>query len=1180
MLVRDELQDRRLKMSCAAQKCLLWAAFFVTSVAPVGDAAAQPPAIGGRGTRAEPTLASQISGRLKQLEADSKLDADLKKQLVDRYTTAQASLDDAAAADRKAAGFRDQLNRSAATLKQVQERLQKLPRQASANVDATVGSADLQRMITSVQTKINQPDTGLQSQARSTDEQATGRVKRLQEIPAQITDLAAALDMNQKELDASPPDNEPKELTEARRMSLQAQRTMLERQRSALQSELAWLEPAETNDLLRDQRDLAQRELALAQDEVKLLQGELDRRRQREAQEKVEAAQREAALAHPLLKPIADETQQLAEEDHALAERLRKVADDLQQAQSQFDSLQAESSRTREMVKEVGLTESIGLMLRSQRANIANPRELKERIRQRGDTIRDIRLKLFELNAKIDELSDVESALPKALAKQNADAPSLPGKTLIAEGETLLKHQREILTGLSNNYSKYIEQLTSLDTLERKLMSSAEEYGGFIDERAFWIRTSGWYGWSEARSAAGAAAEFLNAERWGELGDSIVRDFHREPVGWTVFGLFMAVWLMLRRRIRRTLHDVGDQAAEGSCRRFGPTLQAILLTLLLAAGPIGLLWFPGIRLESQVSGLAWTQAVGQGLLQAALVGTPFLVLQSICTRRGLAEQHLSWNVRNLRNINHQLRWFIPVGLALACLLGALNARADEPPVESLGRLVFMLLMVLLTLFCRAVLSGPHAVPSTDSNHPWAVRGWAWARTISLLVPTVLLVLVWAGYFYTAGQLAQRLQATAWLWFGLLTLRSIIMRWITLQRRRLALQQAQQLRAQAESELKQTQESSETGFSLARFDLGGIVGQILRLLNTSLVVVWLIGIWLIWAEVVPALGILNRVNLWQTAQQQTIVRDVEQVAGTSDTEQAQQTQETVIRLRWVTAADVLTAVVVLAIAIVAGRNIPGLLEISVLSRLPLDAGIRFAAILLGRYAIFIVGAVAAFGQIGVGWSNVQWLVAAASVGLGFGLQEIFANFVSGVILLMERPIRVGDVVTVGDVTGTVLQIRIRSTTIRDWDQKEFIVPNKQLITDSLLNWTLSNTVSRLVIEVGVSYSSDPRKVQELLLQIAIEQPSVMRDPAPQVAFMQFGDSSLKYVLYCFVPSLSNRLPTTDALNTQIIERFRAAGIEIPFPQRDLYVRSISGIGATPVPPTPDDAPPNAELRAPD
>lgn len=489
-------------------------------------------------------------------------------------------------------------------------------------------------------------------------------------------------------------------------------------------------------------------------------------------------------------------------------------------------------------------------------------------------------------------------------------------------------------------------------------------------------------------------------------------------------------------------------------------------------------------------------------------------------------------------------------------------------MESLGRLVFIVLMVLLTVFCRAVLPGASGSAAADAGHPWAVRGRSWARSIGVMLPAVLLILVWAGYFYTAGQLARRLQATAWLWVGLLVLRSIILRWITLQRRRLALQQAQQLRAKAESELNQTQESVESGFSLTRFDLAGVVGQILRLLNTSLVIVGLIGIWLIWAEAVPALGILNQVDLWQTAQQQSIVRDVEDGG---------QIQETVTKLRWVTAADLLAAVVVLVLAVVAGRNIPGLLEMSVLSRLPLDTGVRFAANLLGRYAIFIAGSVAAFAQIGIGWSNVQWLVAAASVGLGFGLQEIFANFVSGVILLMERPIRVGDVVTVGNVTGKVTQIRIRSTTILDWDRKEFIVPNKELITGSLLNWTLTDTVSRLVIEVGVSYSSDPRKVRELLLQIAMEQPPVMRDPAPDVTFEKLGDSSLVFVLRCFVPSLSNRLPTTDALHAQIIERFRAADIEIPFPQRDLHVRSFSGTGLNALPTYAAETPSPADIR---
>jgi potassium efflux system protein len=186
-----------------------------------------------------------------------------------------------------------------------------------------------------------------------------------------------------------------------------------------------------------------------------------------------------------------------------------------------------------------------------------------------------------------------------------------------------------------------------------------------------------------------------------------------------------------------------------------------------------------------------------------------------------------------------------------------------------------------------------------------------------------------------------------------------------------------------------------------------------------------------------------------------------------------------------------------------------------------------------------------------------LVAAASVGLGFGLQEIFANFVSGIILLFERPMRVGDVITIGNTTGTVSRIRFRATTIVDGDRKELIVPNKSFITGNLLNWTLSDSVNRVALKVGVAYGSDPNKVRELLLKIASEHPSILKDPAPTASLEELGDSALVFQMRAFLPTLKDRQKATHELNTMIHDRFRAAGIDIPFPQQEvtMNVRSM-------------------------
>jgi small-conductance mechanosensitive channel len=216
----------------------------------------------------------------------------------------------------------------------------------------------------------------------------------------------------------------------------------------------------------------------------------------------------------------------------------------------------------------------------------------------------------------------------------------------------------------------------------------------------------------------------------------------------------------------------------------------------------------------------------------------------------------------------------------------------------------------------------------------------------------------------------------------------------------------------------------------------------------------------------------------------------------------------------------------------------------------------AIITVSRYLITAVGLVAALDIIGIGWDQVQWLVAALGLGLGFGLKEIFSNFFSGLILLLERPIRVGDTVTLDQLSGTVSRINIRATTITDWDRKEIIVPNNTFITGSLINWARSDPITRVVIPVGVGYDSDPARVQEVLLAVATAHPLVTKEPAPAVLFLKFGESALEFEVRVFVRDLANRLPVTHDLHNGILRALRAHRIEMPFPQREVRLRGVS------------------------
>jgi potassium efflux system protein len=258
---------------------------------------------------------------------------------------------------------------------------------------------------------------------------------------------------------------------------------------------------------------------------------------------------------------------------------------------------------------------------------------------------------------------------------------------------------------------------------------------------------------------------------------------------------------------------------------------------------------------------------------------------------------------------------------------------------------------------------------------------------------------------------------------------------------------------------------------------------------------------------------------------------------------------------VTLADIGLAILIAVVTVVAMKRFPALLEILLLQRVRMTAGSRYTITTLTTYAIVGAGLIAFFNVIGADWSKVQWLFAALSVGIGFGLQEIVANFISGIIILFERPIRVGDVVTIGTTDGVVTRIQIRATTIRTWDRQELLVPNKEFITGRLLNWSLSDQTTRIKVPVGVAYGSDVEKAMTLMSEAAAANPNVLAEPASSIIFDAFGDNALSLVLRCFVDSQDVRLTTMTQLHQAINQRFNEAGISISFPQRDVHLDTL-------------------------
>ena len=406
------------------------------------------------------------------------------------------------------------------------------------------------------------------------------------------------------------------------------------------------------------------------------------------------------------------------------------------------------------------------------------------------------------------------------------------------------------------------------------------------------------------------------------------------------------------------------------------------------------------------------------------------------------------------------------------------------------------------------------------------------------------VLALSGYYYTAVGLEFRLLISGLVLGLAMLLHSLLRRWSALVQRRLTRARVraarEAVRAAEQSGDATTAKAGEVP-DILELDLVSVNDQTRRLVGLAVGMLAAVGIWLTWRDLVPAFAILEDITLWHHA---VNIEGVDSLAPT-------------------TLADLGWALLVALLTFVAGRNLPGLLEISILARFELRPGTLYAVATLTKYAIITAGFIVALNLIGIGWTQVQWLAAAVGVGLGFGLREIFASYIAGLIILFERPVRVGDVVTLGELSGMVTSIRIRSTTITDWDNKEIVIPNNILISQQLTNWTLTNEVTRVVIKLGIARGSDTDVAKQVMRDIVSGNRLVLQDPPPEVLFLGFGEHSLEFEVRAFTNDIEHRLELVDEMHTKLNRGLREHGIEIALPQMHVQMRSEQSAGETEV-----------------
>lgn len=1128
----------------------LWLLLFVIS--GIGLSPMELSAQATVSTDASPTV-NILESRIRQIESTNEIDANGKSILLEFY---RRSLD----------LIRQRQNYEHITGKFVKAR-ESAPRE----------SASLRKQLEKLESKPGQkpPDSLLRKTLPRLEQQLLSEKADLTVLSTQLAEIESSLEIQSQRtqlardqlienterqkaiadaLALTGSDDQGQRPVEARRWTLVVEAASLTAANEMLNQEL--LSQPMRIELLSVQRDKATLEMNRQSQYVELIEALAVERRLSDAEtakQDAEETERQTFGKHALVQEIAQQNTRLGEELNQLANTLEAIRVEENLVSSRAKGIAENFRLARQKLEIAGLSQALGQVLLEQRNSLPDSGDFKAADERRQRLVIESSLRQIRNQQERNKLRDINEYVDDRLAHLSISWQSW----LRAEVLQLSEQRRDLIDKAIAAEDTFLQALGELDFAHRQLSQSVLAYNEFLDERLLWVRTGEPLSWDTIKSITQTIGIFVSLDHWLELLQSL---FLPDNFPWVLLtGLILfALLIRFTPKLRESLEQSGSKVGQMRHDRFVTSLRALLLTLILALPwpilftSLGLHFqfvqsIDALDIETHIYQTAdWSgqfvPAIGAAFYAIALYTFYFVAFRIFCEPKGLAVVHFSWDPVTSAQLRNETKRLLSVFLPAAFILITSVTYDPAALAGGLSRLAFFIVLIALAWFFGRILAPRYGVMrhyyAENPQNPLTWFRYLWIA-VGLLLPVMLAVLATVGYVYTAAQFGARLVDTLWLIVAIILIHQLVVRWLLLIERQLFFNDALD-RHRAQKAARETQEDQAAADNPAslleepEIDFVALGEDTKKLINTALTVLAAFGLWAIWSDVMPAFRLLNDFALWSYSATQN---------GTE-------------HLVPVTLVDVILGFIIVIFGIIAARRLPALMEIALLARLNITADSRYAITTLTQYAIVTIGIVLVFNLLGGSWSEIQWLIAALGVGIGFGLQEIVANFICGLILLFERPIRIGDTVTVGDTSGIVTRIRIRSTTIRNWDQQELIVPNKEFITGRLLNWTLSDPITRIVIPVGIAYGSDVALALELIQQVANENERVLQDPEPIVTFESFGDNALTIMLRCYIDHMDYRLPTLSQLNQEINRKFEAAGIDIAFPQRDIHLDTSS------------------------
>jgi potassium efflux system protein len=1080
-----------------------------------------------------------LQAKIEAINTREGIDEATKSKLLSIYQAAEDNLGNSEKFKAQTASFKTAIKQAPEQTKKLQKELELAPLKAAKQKPedfSRIPVEELEQRLILEKGKIS----NLDEQIKKLEDELGLQNSRPRLIHEEILAAQQDLETAQKKLEVPAAKSNSKLEVEARQMQL---KTLIDSRTVELKmldveaiSNPARVELLKTQFQLLDTQKAALSPVVAA---IESLAFELRQQEAKQMQDALSQAEKAVSGKHVLIQESTRENIQYSRDLQGITAEIEQYTEQKSRVDAQAGEIETDFKSAEKKISLAGLSPALGKILREQRRNLP----VQDEFEQQSQTIQNetaiTSLAQFKVEDKLKRLIDVDAVLKDMMSQRVDQAMPVEQRMMIqAELRVLLNNQKELLNKLSAAYTTYLHTLGDFDFARQQMITQAVKFASYLDERLLWVPSSEPINLGYIADLYHSTQWLLSPFNWMAVIKDTVKLVVRHLFLTFVAVLFFVGLHLFRNWAKLQLAAISSKVEKIYTDSFYYTLRALAYNFILALSLPLLFEYVGWFLSRDIRVDDFTKAVGEGLQSSAL---PLIFLQffyRLFAADGIARKHFQWQKTIVTLMRRQVAWIRFIAVSGMYIIGSTGASKFSAHSDSIGRLALIIVMIAMAVFTGRVLKPSSGLLQgyIDKNPDgWIAKlRYVW-YSAAICIPLVIIGFAVEGYYLSALELQQKLIISLRLIFLTIIIHALVFRWLTLVNRQLAITNARQKRKTAAITEKHLTGSEDPVLPAdeQQIDIPKINAQTIKLLNVFIGFTLVIGFWMIWKNILPAFSFLDRFVLW---------RHLVNIDN----------QET---YQPVTLINLLLAGLYIFIAAVSIRNFSGVMELLVFRRLSIEAGGRYAVNQLAKYVLFSIGFISVANELGGSWSQVQWLVAALSVGLGFGLQEIFANMVSGIILLFERPIRVGDTVTIGTITGKVSRIQMRATTLIDMDQKDLIVPNKTFITSQLINWTLSDPITRVVIPVGIAYGSDVDLAQKVMIETVKATPMVLEDPEPSVLMVGFGDSSLNFSIRIFVSELSNRLPVTHNLHFRLVKALSEHGIEIPFPQRDIHIRSV-------------------------